>query len=136
MIFNLLKKFNYINCDFHFWMLQVILFFSLFAFSAYNAKAELPSSKSSQTELVFSKKSFSKNIISLEKAKSLLTKSFVFLQQIKFLKVDLIQIQQCLSVKYKVAFQKVISFQKPIFIFSTRIISSTLDLDIPTFSFR
>ena len=131
-----MNKINHINNHFQFWILQVILFFSVFAFTGYNAKAEIPISKSSQTELVLSKKVVSKKIISFKKATSHLVSALVFCQQFKFLKVDLIQQQQLLTVKFKAVYQQSISFQKPIFFFPKRIISYSSDVDFPTFSIR
>ncbi len=134
--FHLLKRFNHINNHFQFWVIQIILFFSVFAFTGYNAKAEIPIPTSSQTELVLSKKVVSKKVISLKKAILHLATTFVFTQQFKFLKVDLIQQQQLLIVKFKAVFQKFISIQKPVFFFPKRIISSASDLDFPIFSIR
>ncbi|MFK8008415.1 MAG: hypothetical protein AB8H03_18805 [Saprospiraceae bacterium] len=129
-----MKKFNYIKDHFQFWILQFILFFSVFAFTGYNAKAEIPISKSPQTELVLSKKINSKKVISLKKAIAHLAKTFVFSQQFKFLKVDLIGQQQLLIVIFKAVLQKFISFQTPISFFPKRIISSPTDSDFPIFS--
>ncbi|MFK7772972.1 MAG: hypothetical protein AB8F94_12575 [Saprospiraceae bacterium] len=131
-----MKKFNHINNHFQFWVIQIILFFSVFAFTGYNAKAEIPISTSSQTELVLSKKTISKKVISLKKAISHLATAFVFAEQFKFLKVDLILQQQLLMVKFKAGFQKFISIKKLVFFFPKRIISSTSDLDFPIFSIQ
>ena len=131
-----MKKFNHINIHFQFWVIQIILFFSIFAFTGYNAKAENPISTSSQTELVLSKKVVSKKVISLKKAILHLATAFVFSEQFKFLKVDLIQQQQLLMVKFKAVFQEFISIQKSIFSFPKRIITYTSEPDFPISSIR
>lgn len=130
-----MKKLNYIKNHFQFWVLRVTLFLSVFAFTGYNAKAELPISKSSQSELLLSKKKASKNIISLKKAISHLATVFVFSQQEKFQKVDLKNHQQYLMVKLKAVFQKFIAFKKPIFFFQKRNYPTSSNLDFPIISF-
>ena len=126
---------NYIKNNFRFWVLQTTLLLSVFVFTGYNAKAELPISESSQTELILSKKKASKKVISLKKANSTLSVYYTFPKQLKFQKVDLKLYQQFLMVKIQASFLKFIGYQKPTFFLQKRIFSTTSDLDFPIFSF-
>lgn len=130
-----MKKLNYIKNHFNFWVLQFTLFLSVFAFSGFNTNAELPISKTSQTELVLLKKKTPQKVISLKKAKRSFFRFHNSTKQFGFQKVELLIHHQLLLVTLKAVFLKYISYTNPKFFFSKRNILYISDLELPFLSF-
>ncbi len=129
-----MNKFNHIKNHCNFWVIQFTLFISVFAFTGYNAKAELPISDSAQTELVLAKKKVSTKVISLKKAIATFSVCCSLPKQFRFQKVELLNYHHLLIVKLKAVFLKYISYPKPNFLFLKRNIAASLEIELPAFS--
>ncbi len=113
------------------WILNIALFFSVFAFSGYNGNLHSAFQESTQTELVLSKNSrIDKSVISFKKAfdelvivnyPSALKDSQHFAQLVY---------NQCLQAKFIVFSKKILSYKSSFLFLKFRIIHPTSEDDI------